>query len=82
MRAMRERPDLTPALAMLRVPSPTTWPGVRRVAATSTPLTTSSRWSSPVMKLSTSTERETSCATLKAVRTASSVLRWIATARP
>ena len=29
------------------VPSPVTWPGVRRVAAINSPFTTSSRWSSP-----------------------------------
>ena len=39
--------------ATVRSPSPTTWPGIRRAAATSLPSITSSRWSSPRIMLST-----------------------------
>ena len=41
--------------ATVRVPSPTTCPGIRRAAATSMPSMTSSRWSSPAIMLSTTT---------------------------
>ena len=63
-------------------PSPTTWPGVRRVAATSSPFTTSSRWSSPSRKVSTITERECSRATVKPCATSSSVVSRIEMPRP
>ena len=52
---------------MVCLPSPTTWPGTRRETAISSPLMTSMRWSSPVMKLSTITLRLCSRATSNAV---------------
>jgi hypothetical protein len=53
--------------AMVRSPSPTTWPGTRLATAMSSPPTTSMRWSKPVMKVSTMTERECSWAFSNAV---------------
>ena len=57
-----------PARRWCCLPSPTTWPGMRSVAAISSPLTTSRRWSSPSRKVSTMTERECSRAASKPSR--------------
>ena len=49
-----------------------TWPGIRRAAATSSPLTTSSRWSSPRIMLSTTTPLPSLIAISKASATSAS----------
>jgi len=56
--------------------------GVRRVAATSSPFTTSRRWSSHSRKVSTITERECSRRHGKALRDLSSVVRRMEMPRP
>ena len=63
-------------------PSPTTWPGTRLETATSRPLITSIRWSSPEMKLSMMTLRLCSRATANALRTSSAVVMWMVIPRP
>ena len=67
---------------MVWLPSPTTCPGTRLATATSSPLITSIRWSSPVMKLSTMTLRLCSRAISNAARTCSAVVRWMEIPRP
>ena len=51
------------------VPSPTTCPGTRFATATSSPSTTSMRWSWPAMNVSTMTLRLMACACRKATAT-------------
>jgi hypothetical protein len=68
--------------AMVRTPSPTTWPGTRLAAATSSPLTTSMRWSKPAMKDSRITVSLCSRACSYATRTCSSQVSPMETPRP
>ena len=56
-----------PARRSCERPSPTTWPGIRRAAATSLPSMTSSRWSSPWIMLSTTTPEPSSIGDLEGV---------------